>query len=184
LPALPVAVGESYNVVMRRLGWVVAVLVLAGSCAHGRKESRHHDWYFPGVGSREDLRIVRSEYAVEDCEFIEQVTGDARSVKRARKEAMERAFRLGADTVLIIEQLTEDDGASAHVIGNSVIVNRHGRVSYIVDAYYCGADEDSDSERYANDDEADDVSADGCSKDTDCKGDRVCDNRVCRDPTP
>jgi hypothetical protein len=122
--------------------------------------------------SEQEVLLVTQRDQVEGCKFLGQVTGSSvfRAEKlgkaRAEKEMINKTERMGGNVILV-----HSSEGNFWVGGKSV-----------GDAYLCRAGGPEASTGKTPPSETQAGGQGGCKKDTDCKGDRVCESGRCVNP--
>lgn len=124
--------------------------------------------------SPQAVRFVTDRSLVAGCGFLGQVAGSSSlggiaaqkwGKARSEEEMMKKAARLGANVVLVNDSRGGFMGAESSG-----------------EAYLCGAGAPAPAARQVPVTEAPAAGQAGCVKDTDCKGDRICEYGRCVDP--
>lgn len=126
------------------------------------------------AASSQAVRLITDRSLVAGCGFLGQVTGSSSlggiaaqkwGKARSEEEMRGKAARLGANVVLVHDSRGGFMGAESSG-----------------EAYLCGSGVADPGARQAPVTEAPAVGQAGCVKDTDCKGDRICEYGRCVDP--
>jgi hypothetical protein len=131
---------------------------------------------FAAESSGKEVRMVTQRNQVEGCKFLGQVTGKSSlggiaaqkwGQANAEREMRNKTEEMGGNVILVHHSEGGFYGAKA-----------------IGDAYLCpeGSQEGEKSRTPPQATEPETATSGGCTKDTDCKGDRICEKGKCVNP--